>query len=335
MGVSSQTRSRVMRVVGVVIMLAAVAVVVRTIANDEEGLELIKSVSPAALLGLFFLLAVDLVAQAYRYKLAVDEAAERQVPMWAWFRLFIVGRFLNALFPQAGNAYRGLRLKEDYGIPVTRYLSGLLGFTWLSTLLNLIVALVLILVLEPELQIGEVSAAGSVTVLLAVVAFAPLAVDWALKKLRIEKGALGWARRRAEDMIGSAVRIIRSRSTVLRFALAGSGGIVVATMAFAVAFDALELKASLTAVVLFYVLQQFGSYLHITPGNLGVLELFSGALASQIGIGLTGGLLVAALIRFARYGTLLIVGVSMGGLRALGRARELQAARATEQSLIS
>ncbi len=308
-------------------MLASVTVVVLAIVSDEEGLETLRSVGSQEVVTLVMLHAIALVALAYRYKLTVEEAAKQKVPTRAWFRLFIVGRFLNALIPQAGTAYRGLRLKEDYKIPLTKYLSGFLAFSWLTTLLNLAVALILILVLEPDLQVGEISGALVVSMLLALAALTPPTLLWTVRKLQVEQGFWGWAYRRTEDMVGGAVGIIQSGATIVRFALAGLAGLAAATVLFAIAFEALELDASLSTIVLFYALLQLGTYVSITPGNLGVMELASGALAAQLGIGLTGGLLVAALVRLTGYATLLIAGISLGGLGALGRVRELQSTR--------
>jgi hypothetical protein len=72
----------------------------------------------------------------------------------------------------------------------------------------------------------------------------------------------------------------------------------------------------LSTVVLFFVLSQLSTYVQITPGNLGVFELGFGALGSQLGIGLVGGLLVAALIRVTGYIALLIAGLALGGIKA-------------------
>lgn len=313
--------SRALRVAGFFIMAASVAVVVWAIVSDDEGVELLRSIGPGMVVALIVLHAVALITVAYRHKLTVDQAAGTEVPMGAWVRLFIVGRFLNSLLPQAGTAYRGARLKEDYGIPVTKYLSGFLAFSWLSTLLNLAVAVVLILLLEPDLQVGAIPAWLLAAALLAVAALTPPAVLWLVRRLRIEKGFWGWAHRRTDDMVSGAVRMTAARTTVVRFVAAGVMGLAVATALYATAFRALDLDASLSTVVLFYTVIQLGTYVSITPGNIGVLELAAGALASQLGIGLTGGLLVATVVRLSGYATLLVAGVAVGGLRALGRVR--------------
>ncbi|MCP5118063.1 MAG: flippase-like domain-containing protein, partial [bacterium] len=313
------TRTRSLRIAGIVIMLASVAVVIWTIAGDEEALDLLRSVEPGAIVALMLLLVLGLPVQAYRYKLTVDEAAQVRVPAWPWFRLFIIGRFLNALLPQAGNAYRAVRLKEDYAVPVTKFLSGFVAFTWLTSILNMAAALALILLLEPGLDFGGVPAAALVSALMVVTAAVPPGLLWLLGQKRVDSGFWGWAQRRTEDMVSGAVRISRSRPAVIRFVAAGLVSLTITSAAFWLAFEALELDASVSTVVLFYALQQLATYVNITPGNLGIQELFSGGLAAQLGVGLTGGLLVASLIRLASYATLLIVGMALGGRRALAR----------------
>ncbi len=313
------------RIASAVVLAASVALIVWIVANDEEGLAALESVSPIAVLGLVPLLAADFTAQAYRYKLTVDEASGQQVPMWPWFRLFVIGRFLNALIPQAGNAYRAVRLKEDYAIPITRYLSGLVAFTWLSTLLNLILTLILVAVFEPQLRLGDSRALWVILGLLVVAAAAPPAASWVIQRLKIDRGAIGWVYRRVRDMVSGAVRIAGSSATVTRFGIVGVAGAAASGAAFYIAFRALGFEASVSTVMLFFVLQQFGNYVQVTPGNLGLLELLSAALATQVGFAATTGLLVSALIRLVRYGILLVGGLSVGGLDALNKVRSSRA----------
>lgn len=320
---SDARRSTALRIATALLTVAAVTAVVWAIVSDDEALHTLGAVSATALAALVVIQAVALGIQAYRHKLTVDAAAGVNVPAAGWFKLFVVGRFLNTLFPQAGNAYKGMRLKEDYGIPFTKYLSGFVAFTWLSTLLSLVVAAILILALEPDQNLGGTSAALVVVLLLGATALGPPALHWVIRRLRIEGGFFGWAHRRTEDMLGGAVGMVRSGSVMARFAVAGLADLAVGAVGFAVAFGALEIDASVGTIVLFYILQQLGVYVNVTPGNLGVLELLSGALAAQVGIGLTGGLLVATLIRVSRYLALLIVGASVGGLGAARRARAL------------
>jgi hypothetical protein len=298
-------------------MVASVAAVIWAVASDDEGLDSLRAVDSRAILALLALLALGLPIQAYRYKLTVEEAAGTTIPAWAWFRLFVVGRFLNALLPQAGNAYRAVRLKEDYGISLTTFLSGFMAFTWLSSLLNMAAAFALILVLEPGLDFAGVPALALLAGLVATTAAAPPALLSILQRLHIERGFWGWAYRRSQDMVGGAVRVGRSRPAVIRFVLAGLVGLAITSAAFWVAFQSLDLDVSASTVVLFYSLQQLGTYVNLTPGNLGIQELFSGGLAAQLGVGFTGGLLVASLIRLTAYATLLIVGLALGGLRIL------------------
>jgi len=315
-------RSSVRRILGLLIMVISLGAVIWTITADEEGWEVLTSVGIPAVAALVLLQSAGLVTQAYRYRLTVDEAAGSNLPFLSWLRLFVVGRFLNAIAPQAGNAYRAVRLREDYAIPITRYLSGFLAFIWLSTLLNLVLALAVILVVEPELRFGEVPAVTVIAGLLTVTAASPPLALWLFQRRRVESATRwGWLYRRTEDMLSGAVRVARSGRTLGRFFGAALAGLAIWVAAFAVSFEALGLEVSFASVVVFYVLQQLGTYLNITPGNLGLQELYSGALAAQLGIGLTGGLLVATLIRLTALITLLAVGTVLGGFRSFRRIR--------------
>ena len=122
-------------------------------------------------------------------------------------------------------------------------------------------------------------------------------------------------------MLSAAVRIGRHPETLTRFTVAALVGLALWITVFALAFNAVGVEASSSTITLFYVLQQLGTYVNITPGNLGVQELYSGVLASQLGIGLTFGLVVAAVIRITAYLALLLVGGLLGGFKVLRRTR--------------
>lgn len=311
-----------MRVAVVFLLVTSVAAVIWGISSDGEGWDLLRSVGVRAAAALIVLQGVGLLTQAYRYWLTVDHVADTRVPPLVWLRLFILGRFLNSLLPQAGNAYRSLRLKEDYGIAITKYLSSFLAFVWLSTLVNLAGALAVVLVAEPGLAFGPVPGSVVVTTLLVGFAVGPPAALWILRRFSVESSSrMAWLYRHLEDMVAGAVRVAQSGATVGRFVLAAAAGLGIWIAVFAITFAALDIEVSTSAVVVFYVLQQLGTYVNITPGNLGVQELYSGALASQLGVGLTGGLIVAAIVRITALATLLVFGSTLGGWQALRQVR--------------
>ena len=130
------------RIVGLVLMAVSIVAVIVAITTDDEGWEAFGSVGLGAALALVGLQVLGLLTQAYRYWLTIDEAGTSPIPPMTWLRLFILGRFLNTLVPQAGNAYRGIQLKRRFGLSISRYLGAFLAFIWLSTLVNLVAALV-------------------------------------------------------------------------------------------------------------------------------------------------------------------------------------------------
>lgn len=314
-------RQTVRRSAGLIIMAGSVGYVLWRLLTDRTALDLLGSVAPAAIAGLVALQGLTFLTHAYRYRLALEHTGGTSIGARYWFRLYIVGRFLNAFVPQAGNVYRGARLKEDYQISITRYLSGFVAFTWLSTLVNLLISVGVIGAVEPDIAIGEVSGLLITAVFLAVLAFGPLVALWLIRKFDLGQGRLGWARRRLEDLLASALSITRSAKVMVRFVLAALTGLGISLSVFILSFDALGLDVTLATILLFYVILQVSTYINITPGNLGVLELGFGALGAQIGIGLVGGLLVAALVRMTSYAALLITGLALGGLKALRRLR--------------
>jgi uncharacterized membrane protein YbhN (UPF0104 family) len=315
------TWRRARRIAGLILMAGSVAYVIWRIVSDDEARAALGSVGVLSLAGLVALQAIYLLPQAYRYLLALRLAASQPIPALAWFRLFVLGRFLNSLIPQAGTFYRGLRLKEDYQVPVARYLGGFVAFTWLSTILNLAVASIVIALVEPDLEITGVSALTVTVGLLAAAAAGPPLLLWVVRRLRLHDGVWGWARRRLEELLTSALALVRDPEALGKFTVVGMVGLGIALLIFWGTFASLDLDVSISAILLFFVLLQLSTYVNITPGNLGLLELGFGALGSQLGIGLVGGLLVAAVVRISGYIALMAAGLMLGGIAALRLTR--------------
>ena len=310
------------RSLSLVLFVLSVGYVVWRIASDRQALELLGEVPVWSAVLLIAVQVIYLLPQAYRYLLVLRMGSGRAIPALAWLRLFILGRFLNSLVPQAGTFYRGLRLREDFGVPVARFLGGYVAFTWLSTILNLAVASIVIGTLEPDLDIGGFPALAITLIGLLGITAAPPAALWVVNRLPAPAGAWGWMKRRLEDLLTSSVALFRVPDKLAVFVLVWAAGLALALSMFSLALTALDLDLSVSGILLFFALLQFGSYVTITPGNLGVLELGFGALGAQLGIGLVGGLLVAALLRVSGYIALLLSGVALGGIDALREARD-------------
>ena len=103
----------------------------------------------------------------YRFYIVLQQCSGKVVEYFASTRIVVLGRFLSTFAPQSGNIYRGVMLKEKFGVSYTRYISSAIAFNWLDSCMNLMVALLLTLVLQPDLKLGELSVSTSATIRLS------------------------------------------------------------------------------------------------------------------------------------------------------------------------
>lgn len=289
--------------------------------RSDETVETLRALDAWALLWIVGLQAVYLLPQAYRYWIILDSAADGAVRFWPWARVFVVGRFLNLAIAQAGNVYRAVTLKRQHGITYTEYVTAFFAFTWLTTVLNLVLAILVVVVSRPGFSIGQISVPLVLAVAVVVVTLTPIVLSRLVRSSAKPTTFWGKLQNRSAALLQSSVSMLRQPALMARFITVGIIGFGLVVAIFGLTFKSLQLEVSMAETVLFYVLLQLTTYLVITPGNLGVQELTFGGLAEAIGIGLTPGLVAGAVIRVTGVAALIIAGFALGGVGSLRDAR--------------
>jgi hypothetical protein len=298
--------------------LAALGLAVKVLASNEEAWERLGEFrlwQVGAVCGLF---AVYFVVRAWRLLLIMRAVGGLKIGFREWFKVFIVGRFANALVAQAGNVYRAAVLKRQHGLPYGSYVSALAFFTWVDALLNLLLAAVLLLAMNPGLMIGGLNGAATVgLVLAAVLAGPPLALA-ILGLARPGEGFLARVREGLRGMLGVMVR--EGRNAALMARLAGLGLVLfgIWIVLFRMSFAGMGIRAGLGELGLFLAIYKLTTILVITPGSIGVREIAYGLLGECLGIGMAQGVMVSAILRVASYSALFPLGLAFGGAQVLG-----------------
>lgn len=283
-------------------VLAATGVfIVRYVVTHRADFDVLGDLTVAALVAMVAASMLYLVPQAYRYQIVLERQSGRAIGYWLWFRLFVVGQFLNMFLSQAGNVYRSLRLKRLTGVTITAYVGGYMAFTWLAITSNLVAAIAVVGIVDVGLTVADVPVVPVVTAVAALVAAAPFVAAWSLGRLRLERGGIERTRKRVHDVVRASVAIPSSPGFMWRF-LGSSLATYVATLAVvAVAFAGLGTRVSAAEVAVFTALLQVGNVINVTPGNLGLQEVGFGALAEGIGVGAATGLLASGLLRITSF----------------------------------
>lgn len=308
------------------VLLLCLAFIVRFFGTRRDDLRLLLNLSRVAVAALLVLHVVYFVLHGYRYQIVMEKCGGRPIGFGPWFHVFILGRFLNTMFPQAGTLYRAVHLKRDHQVSHTRYVSGLFSFAWMDTGLNLVVALVVIGWTDPGLRVGPLPAMYLVAGVTVLVAGVPMLADLVLRSTTIRVRFLAWLHARLAEVVRVSVQNLRDAVYLAKVA---SVGLVVFghfCLILYIGFRSLGIRVGVGEVVLFYLLIKASTYVNVTPGNLGVLEIGCGILGAQMQIGMAEGMLVSAILRIIRYIALVGLAVPMGGLSVLRNRRQYQEA---------
>ena len=281
--------------------------------QQREQLRLALKLNIPLLLLIQLMLFVYYLCYSYRYLLVIEKCSGVKVPYWGWFRLCVLGLFLNKFVPQMGNIYRGARLKQDYQVSYTRYASVYFSFAWMDTCLNMFIAMIVMMTIEPELQIAGIKAGLIIAALLIMIVLIPGVFLSIFRFVESKTRRTFWIQSKLSEVLEVTtdnIRDIKYLGRLLVLTLLTFG--VMATVQY-IGFSALGFKVTVPAIIIFYALYKLGTYLNITPGNLGIRELAYGFLSEFLGIGMAEGIMVSAVFRIFTYTTLSILAVPLGG----------------------
>ena len=305
------------------VALAALGLAVKMLVDNRAELEQLGRFHPWHLVALCAMFVVYLLVYAYRFLLVVRAVGGAAIRYREWLKIFIFGRLANAFVAQLGNVYRAGVLKQRHDVPYRAYLNLYAFFAWIDSLLNLAIALVLVLVLKPELKIGGFNAAAAVGVLLVLLLAGPFLAERVLRALRPGPGLLAKAHGLLHGMFETVSRRARDARLMAVVSLMGLLIFGVGLVLFSVAFLGIGFRPDLVDLALFLALYKLSTLVVITPGNIGVREVAYGLLCESLGIGMARGVLVSAVIRVAHYLIVFAMGFALGGADLLkGRRGE-------------
>jgi len=278
-----------------VIILSCAVLVWFHFSQNPETLEPLWDITAqqmAILLGLHLIL---LAINTIRFRLILQKCAEQPIPILPWLALFVHGRFLNTFVPQLGNVYRSIALKQQFSISYTRYITTLIAVGWISTTINICLAWLLIVCLDPALQLGAIKASWLIASIAGGIAFGPFLVRKAVLVL-IPNTQNKWMVK-INEMLEVTTTIVADKvwfSKVISLSLLV---FVFACVNIKLCFSMVLSDPLLGETALFYTLLQLSNIVKLTPGNLGPQEIAFGLLGAQSTVGMSQGILASAIFR--------------------------------------
>lgn len=292
--------------------------------QQQEHLQVVVSLNPGLIVLVLVLLLSYYPLQSFRYHLVIEKCSGVGVPVWIWFRIFILGLFLNNFVPQMGNVYRSIRLKREYNVSFTRYISAYLSFAWMDTCLNMMIATLVVVITEPDLQLSGINAIFLLIVLTTTIAISPVLVLKISRLFKLKAKPTFWIQSKLSEVFEVTVENLHDQQYILKMLVFGLAAFIQMCLTFYVCFRCFGMHLTLPAMSLFYALFKMSTYLNVTPGNLGIRELAYGILSEQLNIGMAEGILVSAVFRILAYIVLFSLAIMMGGLNLLRHREEYQ-----------
>lgn len=312
------------------IAILCVGYIIVSFWRQRAHLELAFRLNPPLLLLAVSLLIIYYFLYSYRYLLVIEKCSGTHVPYWGWFRLCVLGLFLNKFVPQMGNIYRGVRLKKDYQVTYTRYISVYLSFAWMDTCLNMVLATLVMVIAQPDLQVSGINAVLLLAGLAVILVVLPIILLKVFQLIESKIHRVFWIQSKLSEVFEVTVRNLHDLRYLLNVIFFGLLTFMEISTVLYTCFRCLGLPITFPAIVIFYALYKINTYVNITPGNIGIQELAYGILSELLHIGMAEGIVAATVFRILTYIVLSALVLPMGGFDLL-RHGEQYRTRSSEE----
>ncbi len=308
-----------------IIAVVCVVYIVVFLIRNKEQIQLALNLRPLIIAALSILLVLDLAINGLRMKIVIEKCSNTKIPAGGWYKIFLLGRFLNTVIPQLGNLYRGVTLKQNHNISYTNYISSLAAFAWMEISINLIFALIIVLLTNRQMQITGIDAWLFLSGMVILVIAGPIVADAVIRLFKVQNKALVWVHSKLSHVFSTAVTSLKDISYVISIVSTTLLAFIIVAAMFRVCFLSINIHVSITAIVVFLAVLKVADVVVITPGNVGVREIIFGIITQQIGLTMMDGILASTIIRILGTVLVLILGTSLGGIGILQRRREYSA----------
>jgi uncharacterized protein (TIRG00374 family) len=305
----------------IAIVTACIVYIVSFFYTNRKSLNIVVRLNFITLSALVLLWFSYMLIYSWRFQFILQKCSSRKIAFGRWFKILITGNFLNMVFSQLGNFYRGIMLKKEHDISYTSYITTFASFAWMDTWMNLILAVVIILLIKPDLKIGPFPASFLLVIICAVIIILPVVASFFLRFIRFKNRYLDWTKSKLSHVLTTTIDNIKDVSFLLKIILLGIVIFILTIFSYYVLFAGFDIQLTLPVLAVFCTLLSLSTFFVITPGNIGIQEIAFGFISQQLGIGMAQGILVSVVSRIINTALTILLGVLFGGINLL-RHRE-------------
>lgn len=306
----------------IVIVTACIVYIASFFYINRNSLSIVIRMNFTTLLTLVLLWFSYMLLHSWRFQFILQKCGSRKIAFWRWFKILTLGNFLNLVFSQLGNVYRGVKLKKEHDISYTSYITSFASFAWMDTWMNLVLAIVIILLIKPDLKIGPFSASFLLVIICAVIIILPVMASFFLRFIRFKNSYLDWTKSKLSQVLTTTLDNIKDASFLLKIILLGIVIFSLTVFSYYVLFAGFDMRLTLPVLTVFCTLLNLSTFFVITPGNIGIQEIAFGFISQQLGIGMAQGILVSIVSRIISTALTILMGMLFGGMNLIRHRKD-------------
>lgn len=304
-----------------IIAIVCIAYVVYFLLGNKQQIKQVLSLRPFFIITLSILICLDLLINSLRMRIVLEKCNNTKLPFARWLKIFLLARFLNTAIPQLGNLYRGVTLKQNFGISYTNYISSLAAFGWIDTIINLTFAFVIIISTNHNLKFIGIQAWLFLGIVIIMIVVGPIVADAIIHLFKIKTKTLSWIHSKLTEVFSISVKTLKDINYLSSMLIVTFIAFVITISMFYICFLGIDVPASLAAIAIFFSVLRLGDIIVITPGNVGVREIIFGMVTAKLGFNMIDGILVSTILRVLGTVIIFIAGSSLGGIGILRHRR--------------
>ena len=257
------------------------------------------SLKTIVLLSVFFLLTQ--IAEGYMLKIIV-EVFDIKLKILEWFGLSSLRAFGNYLPLNAGVVSNSVYLKYQKGLPITKFMSFIIGQTIIMILTYGILGIIILFIryaMNYDFNL-IMFITSSVFVLFGIVV-----ITLPKHKINSTNRILGWIKsvNNGWDLI-KAQKILVFKIIIFQTII-----LIINSLRYITVFNEMGYKIDILAIIILTIMISVIRFTSVLPGNLGVNEAISGGAMKTFGLMFTSGVLVTIVIRIISMFWIFLLGI--------------------------
>lgn len=273
--------------------MLSLGIVIYVLINNREVFSRFALFEPHTVTLAIILSCLCILVNASQTWLALNLMVSVPVSWETWVVHFFISRLMNNALSMAGTLYRAIQLKVAHGIDFPEFIAASLAVTWLN-LISFSVSLLIasFIVSFADFSGHDLVRTMSLTILLGC--FIPLFLPWRsldriVGQVRLLKKAAIHSRR-----IFILIRSISQHAAkIAGIVLLGVFFLMVNTLLVHSIGSVLINGFQVTHAAIFVLTMKVAGIISITPGNLGIRELWFGVVASLLAFNVQEGLVLS------------------------------------------